>query len=166
VWALGAAALVVIALVVLLIVHLAQGGHSANHGNLSADTGHSASTSSSSPGTKSPSPTQAPTIPAAFSGTWSGSVTQGPATFTASVTLTGGRSSGSIAYTGADFNCTGDLSVTSASATTVTMNQGIVVGQKTCSNGTVTISANGLDSIGFNFQSPGSTPATGTLTLQ
>jgi hypothetical protein len=166
VWALGAAALVVIALVVLLIVHLAQGGHSANHGNLSADTGHSAATSSPSPGAKRPSPTQAPTIPANFGGTWSGSVTQGPATFTASVTLSAGQSSGSVAYTGADFNCTGDLSVISASATMVTLDQGIVVGQKTCSNGTVTVTANGLGSISFNFQSPGSTPATGTLTHQ
>jgi serine/threonine protein kinase len=166
VWALGAAALVVIALVVLLIVHLAQGGRSANHGNLSADTGHSAATSSASPGTKSLSPTQAPTMPAAFGGIWSGPVTQGPATFTASVTLTAGQSSGSIAYSGADFNCSGDLSVTSASATTVTMEQGIVVGQKTCNNGTVTVSLSGAGSLSFNFQSPGSPPGTGTLTRQ
>jgi hypothetical protein len=100
-------------------------------------------------------------------GTWSGPVTESQATFTVTITLRQGQSSGSIAYSGADFQCSGDLSLTSATSTTLTMNQGIVVGQKTCSNGTVTLALKGAESISFNFQSqPAATGAvaTGTLT--
>ncbi|MGH3304509.1 MAG: hypothetical protein ACRDOK_23070 [Streptosporangiaceae bacterium] len=158
-WAIGGAVVVVAVLVALLIAYLPRGGPPASHGKLPAKTGHPAATAS-----PTPSPSLGPTMPTAFNGTWSGLVTQPPVTYTVTVTLTSGQSSGTVVYTGADFNCSGDLSLTSATATTMTMSQGIVVGQSTCGNGTVTVSLSGASSIDFNFQS--NPAATGTLTRQ
>lgn len=106
-----------------------------------------------------------PTTPAAFGGTWSGLLTQNSGTFNVKLTLTAGQSSGSIVYTFATFDCSGDLNLTSATATSVTMSQGIVVNHN-CVDGTVTLSLTGSGSMNFNFQTPGTGPATGTLTRQ
>ena len=154
-WAIGAAAAVV---VVLLIVHLAQGGSPPSHGGPAADTHRPAATIS-----PTLSPSLGPTTPAAFGGTWSGQVTQSAVNYTVTVTLTSGESSGTIAYSGADFNCSGDLSLTSATATTMTMSQGIVVGQSTCINGTVTLALSSGSAMDFHFRQS-STAADGTLT--
>jgi hypothetical protein len=162
-WAIAAGAVVVVVLVVVLIVHLAGGGRPPSHGKLAANARRPAATAS-----PTASVSLGPTTPASFDGTWSGTLTQGLATFTGTATLTTGQSAGTINYTGADFTCTGDLTLTSATATTVTMNLGIVQGQSTCSNGTVTFTLAPSGSINFDFQSqtPGTEPATGTLTRQ
>jgi serine/threonine protein kinase len=158
-WAIGGVGVVVVlVLVALLIAHLAQGAAPAKHHTLSANADHSAVTTS-----PTLSPSLGPTTPAVFGGTWSGQVTQSSVTYTVTVTLASGQSSGTIAYSGADFSCSGNLSLTSASASTMTMSQGIVVGQKTCSNGTVTVTLSGASSIDFNFQD---NTATGTLSRQ
>ncbi len=162
-WAIAGGAVVVVILVILLIVHLVQGGRPQSNGHLAANARRPAATASPT------APASAgPTTPTAFGGTWSGTLTQDLATFTGTVTLTAGQPSGSIDYTGADFTCTGDLSLTSATATTLTMNLGIVQGQSTCSNGTVSLTLTPSGTITFNFQSqtPGTEPATGTLTRQ
>lgn len=163
-WAVGGAVLVVAVLLALLIVRLVEGGQSTTHGKLSANADHPAATASRTPDTTSPSLSQGPTTPAAFGGTWSGPVTQPPVTYTVTITLTSGQTSGTIAYTGADFSCSGDLSLTSATDTTMTLSQGIVVGQSTCSNGTVTVTLSGPDAIDFSFQSHPA--AVGTLTRE
>jgi hypothetical protein len=162
-WAIAVGAVVVVVLVALLIVHLVQGGSPPNHGKLAANARRPAATAS-----PTASASLGPTTPTAFGGTWSGTLSQSPATFTGTVTLTAGQSAGSINYTGADFTCSGDLTLTSATATTMTMNLGIVVGQSTCSNGTVTLTLTPSGSINFDFhsQTPGTEPATGTLTRQ
>ncbi len=159
-WVIGAGAVVAIVLVALLIVHLVGGGQP-NHGQLSANTNRPASTRPT-PDATAPSAGQSPTTSAVFAGTWSGPVTQPPTTYTVTITLREGQSSGTIAYSGADFSCSGDLNLTSETSTTLTMSQGIVVGQKTCSNGTVTVTVSGTDAISFSFKS--SPPAVGTLT--
>jgi hypothetical protein len=162
-WAIAGGAVVVVVLVALLIVHLLQGSRTPSHGKVAANTHRPAATAS-----PTASASLGPTTPTAFSGTWSGTLTQDLATFTGTVTLTAGQPSGTIDYTGADFTCTGDLALTSATATSMTMNLGIVQGQSTCSNGTVTLTLTPSGSINFNFQSqaPGTEPATGTLTRQ
>ncbi|MGB6458004.1 MAG: hypothetical protein WBH47_26315, partial [Streptosporangiaceae bacterium] len=164
-WAIGAAAVIVIALVVLLIVHLGHGDGSAGNRQLPGATGHPVATASPTPDATQSSPS-GPATPTAFGGTWSGLVTQTQpsVSYTVTITLTSGQPSGTIAYTGADFNCSGDLSLTSATATTMTMSQGIVVGQSTCGNGTVTVSLRSPDTIDFNFQSQPA--AAGTLTRE
>jgi hypothetical protein len=159
-WAIGAGAVVVVTMIALLIVHLVQGGGSPSPPRVSASSHHAAARPTAD--ATSPSPSLGPTTSAAFAGTWSGPVTQPPVTYTVTITLASGESSGTIAYAGADFSCSGDLSLTSASSTTMTMSQGIVVGQSTCSNGTVTIKLVGPASISFSFQS--NPPAAGTLT--
>jgi hypothetical protein len=161
--AVAVGALVVVALVALLIVHLVQGGAPRSHGNLAANartpTATASPTVSASPG---------PTTPAAFGGTWSGTLTQDSDTFTGTVTLAAGQASGTLDYHFTDLTCSGDLALTSATATTLTMNLGITVGQSQCSNGTVTLTLTPSGSVSFNFQSqtPGTKPATGTLTRQ
>jgi serine/threonine protein kinase len=158
-WAIGGAGAVVVAvLLALLITHLTQGNSAPSHGKFAASTHHPVATVS-----PTLSQSQGPTTPTAFGGTWSGQVTQAAVSYSVTVTLASGQSSGTIAYTGADFNCSGNLSLTSATATTMTMSQGIVVGQKTCSDGTVTVSLSGADAIVFDFQD---NTATGTLTRQ
>jgi serine/threonine protein kinase len=160
VWAISGAAVVVVVLLALLIPHLVEGGSPASRGNRAADTHRPAATLS-----PTLSPSLGPTTPAAFGGTWSGQVTQSAVTYTVTVTLASGDPSGTIAYSGADFNCSGDLSLTSATSTSMTMSQGIVVGRKTCSDGTVTLALSGASAIDFNFRQS-STAATGTLTRQ
>ncbi len=158
-WAIGGAAVVVVTAIALLVVHLTQGGPP-SHGELSANTGRPATTRT--PAATPPSASQGPTTSAAFAGTWSGPVTQPPVTYTVTITLPSGQSSGTIVYTGADFHCSGELSLQAATPTTMTMSQGIVVGQSTCRNGTVTVSLSGSGAIKFSFQS--NPVATGTLT--
>jgi hypothetical protein len=163
-WAIAGGAIVVVVLAALLIVNLASGGRPSKHGKLAATTHSPAVTAA-----PTASPSLGLTTPTAFGGTWSGPVTQDAATFTASITLTAGQSSGTIAYNGSGsepFQCSGDLSLTAATATTVTMSQGIVVGQSTCDNGTVTLSLTASGSINFDFQAQtaGTAAATGTLT--
>jgi hypothetical protein len=161
-WAIGAAAVVVLIVMALLIVHLVQGAGPSQR-RPSAGTRNPASRPTQN--VTSPSVSQSPTSSAAFAGTWSGPVSQGPVTYTVTITLASGQSSGSIAYTGADFSCSGNLSLTAATSTTMTMSQGIVVGQSTCSNGTVTIKLSGPAAISFSFPgNPPNPPAAGTLT--
>jgi hypothetical protein len=156
-------AIILVVLVALLIVHLAQGDSPPAHGKIGAGSHSPAATAS-----PTASATTGPTTPTAFGGTWSGPVTQDSTTFTAMVTLISGQSSGSIVYTGADFTCSGDLSLTSATATTMTMSQGIVAGQSQCIDGTLTLTMGASGSVSFRFksQSASAGPATGTLTRQ
>jgi len=154
---------VAIALAAFLAVQLLQGGGRQGANNLSADTHHPAVTTSPAPSGASPSASQGPVIPAAFAGTWSGQVTQPPTdTYNVTVSFAAGQPGGTISYTGSDFTCSGDLSLTAASGSKMTMSQGIIVGQKTCENGTVALTLSGPTSIFFDFQS--SPVASGTLT--
>jgi hypothetical protein len=163
VWAIVGGAVVVVVLVALLIVHLVQGSGPSSNGKLAANAHTPAPTASP---TASASP--GPTTPTAFGGTWSGTLTQDSDTFTGTVTLTAGQSSGTLDYNFTDLTCSGDLTLTSATSTRLTMNLGIVQGQSQCSNGTVTLTLTPSGSVSFNFQSktPGTEPATGTLARQ
>jgi eukaryotic-like serine/threonine-protein kinase len=163
IWAIAGGAVVVVALVALLIVHLLQGGSPPSHRKLAATARTPAATAS-----PTASASLGPTTPAAFGGTWSGTLTQDTDTFTGTVTLTAGQASGTLAYNFTDLTCSGDLALTSATSTTLTMNLGIVVGQSQCSNGTVTLTLTPSGSVSFTFQSktPGTEPATGMLTRQ
>jgi hypothetical protein len=148
-------------LLAVLIAHLLQGG--GQPGKLSADTGSAPSSFSPSASRNSPSPSLGPAIPAGFAGTWSGQVTQPPTdTYNVTVTFAAGQQAGTISYTGSDFTCSGDLNLTAVSGTKMTMSQDIIVGQKTCGNGTVSISASGPNSVIFDFES--NPVASGTLT--
>jgi serine/threonine protein kinase len=151
-WLIAGAGVVVV-LIVILVVHLAQGGNSAN---LSANTGHPGSTGPS--GTQ---PTASPglVIPAAFNGTWSGQVSQPQDVFSVTVTLATGRSSGAISYAGAGATCSGVLTPTSVSQTQMVMKLGTA--QKGCANSTVTISLSGPNTLTF---SEGNQAASGRLT--
>ena len=82
-------------------------------------------------------------------------------TYNVRVTLTAGRSSGSVAYSGVGFSCSGVLDLVNVAATQLTMNQGITHGNQ-CENGQVTITRAGTDAIGFRFTSSGPVAA-GTL---
>jgi len=147
-WLIAGAAAVVV-LVVILIVHLAQGGNSA--ASLSASTGPSGSTH--------PSASQGAVIPAAFSGTWAGQVSQPPSdTYNVTVTLGAGQPSGAISYSGAGASCSGVLTPTSVSPEKMIMK--LVTGQKGCANSTVTISLGGPNKLTFDEGSPA---ASGTL---
>ena len=155
-WLIAVGGAVVVALIVILIVHLTNGGNSAN---LSANTGHGAK---GGPSSAQSTASQGLVIPPAFNGTWSGQVSQPPSdTYSVTVTLTGGRSSGVISYTGAGATCSGVLTPTSVGPTKMIMNLGTA--QKGCANSTVTISLGGPNSISFNEGNPA---ASGTLTRQ
>ena len=153
-WLIAVGGAVVVALIVIVIVHLANGGNSAN---LSAHTGHPHATGG--PSSAQSTASQGLVIPPAFNGTWSGQVSQPPSdTYSVTVTLTGGRSSGAISYTGAGATCSGVLTPTSVGPTKMIMTLGTA--QKGCANSTVTISLSGPTSISF---SEGNPAASGTL---
>jgi eukaryotic-like serine/threonine-protein kinase len=109
------------------------------------------------------SPTPTPTVPPSLVGTWSGQVRQNGPADVFSVQLTLSSSGGTVHYSGATFTCTGNLSLVSSLASQVTLNQGIVQGQKSCGDGLVTISRGSANTLQFAFQGKGALPATGTL---
>jgi hypothetical protein len=142
-----------------VVLYLAQGtpGHPSAKSSLSAHTGR--------PVSDSPSPSFSvslgPVTPATFAGSWSGQVRQQPAdTYTVRVTLRAGTKAGTIRYAGTGFSCSGALDLVTATATELTMNQGITQGK--CLNGQVTITRAGAGAIGFRFTSSGPV-ASGTL---
>jgi eukaryotic-like serine/threonine-protein kinase len=105
-----------------------------------------------------PSPSGPPaTTPAAFAGTWRGVIRQPPNdVFTVSVTLTSGAVGGSVSYVG-DGNqlpsCSGSLSLTRATSSTLDMIQDITKGRCGSKTATVTIVRSGPGAIHFVFTS-------------
>lgn len=156
-WLIAGAAAVIVVLIVLLIVHLTQGGNSA--ASLSANTRHPGA--SGAPGTAGapPAASQGSVIPAAFSGTWSGQVSQPPSdTYNVTLRLPAGQLSGTISYTGAGATCSGVLTPTSVSSAKMIMKLGTA--QKGCANSTVTISLSRPNALTFDEGNPA---ASGTL---
>jgi hypothetical protein len=154
-----AVAVVVAVVVVGVVLHLAQG----TPGRLAANSSPPAHTDR--PASNSPSPslsaTNGPVTPAAFAGSWAGQVRQQPVdTYDVRVTFTAGARSGTVRYVGTGFSCSGALDLVSATATELTLNQGIIHGK--CLNGQVTITRAGTGAIGFRFTSSGPV-ASGTL---
>jgi hypothetical protein len=154
-------AVVVAVVVVGVVLHLAQ----RTPGRLAANNS-SPSVHTDQPASNSPSPSlsasNSPVTPAAFAGSWSGQVRQQPAdTYNVRVTFTAGARSGTVRYVGTGFSCSGALDLVSATATELTLNQGIIHGK--CLNGQVTITRAGTGAIGFRFTSSGPVAASGTL---
>jgi hypothetical protein len=158
---LAAAAVVVLALAGVLALHLA-GGSKPKSGPPAIDAGNASR--SPAPSTVVSSPAAGPGAPAAFAGYWSGQVVQPPTdTYDVSVDLRAGATTGKIHYSGTGLDCTGQLTVLTATSQQLTMSQGIIEGQSTCENGDVTIVLNSSGkSIRFTFHSAGPTAA-GTL---
>jgi eukaryotic-like serine/threonine-protein kinase len=169
VWAAGAAACV---LAIAVAVHVLQGQNT--KANTAGQSPGAATQAARPPATRPdtasasghPAPSASPTIPAGVAGSWSGTVTQTSPVDTFSVTLglDAGASSGTVAYSGDSFSCSGDLSVSSTAGFTVTMNQTIVKGVKTCANGVVTVKPGPTSgSLSFSFSGPTGPMATGML---
>ncbi|MGD0375136.1 MAG: hypothetical protein ABSB01_11220 [Streptosporangiaceae bacterium] len=110
-----------------------------------------------------PTPPAAP-IPASLAGSWSGQAKQQADVFSVHVNLATGATSGEIHYTGTAFTCTGRLSLVSNAGGVVTMRQGIIVGQNTCANGTVTLRPEPSGSLQFTFTGAAGPEANGSLT--
>jgi hypothetical protein len=155
VW-LTAGVVVVIAVLGVVIMHLAQNSGSRTAIGTSQDGTNSPSNSSSG------SPSQTPVIPTAFAGSWSGHVQQAQTTEAVSITLRAGATSGTISYSGPQLTCTGELTTSTATSAQLTLSQGIVQGQNKCANGRVTLAITSPGRLRFTFQGNG--PATsGTL---
>jgi eukaryotic-like serine/threonine-protein kinase len=156
-----AAAVVVAVVAGGIVFHLAQRTPGGSPSRLSAKT---SGTGTKSPSRSvSPSASQGPVTPAAFAGSWSGQVRQPPTdTYSVSVTLKAGATSGTVSYSGTDFSCSGALDLTAATTTRLTLSQGILQGQSKCENGQVTIALTGTDTVWFRFRSTGPI-ASGTL---
>jgi hypothetical protein len=155
VW-LTAGVVVVIAVLGVVIMHLVQNSGSRAAAGASQDGTNGPSNSTSG------SPSQAPVIPTAFAGSWSGHVQQAQTTEAVSITLRAGGTSGTISYSGPLLTCTGELTTAAATATQLTLSQGIVQGQNKCANGRVTLATTSPGRLRFTFQGNG--PATsGTL---
>jgi hypothetical protein len=171
-WAAGAVVLVVVAAV--LIHHALSAGTQTgalrpeSNGSTAGGRAAGSGTPSAAPSSRqSPAPSASPTVtvPPALAGTWSGQATQSnPADiFSVRVTLIADGRSGTISYSGATFSCSGDLSLVSTAAGTLTMNQGIVTGQTTCANGTVTLRQGAFGTLLFRFRGQEGPAARGTL---
>ncbi len=106
-------------------------------------------------------------IPGWLSGTWAGPVKQAlPAlTIAAQVQLSAGAKVGAVSYP--SLRCSGVLRLTSGAGGRFVFWQGIVSGQKTCGQGTVTLTRRGtkLD-YAFSPAVPGGPPLRGTLSRQ
>ena len=122
----------------------------------------STGTPAASPPNLPPSPGLA--IPGSLSGTWAGQVQQSnpPLSFAAQIQLTGGQRAGTVSYP--SFGCSGVLTLTSESAASFVFRQGIVSGQQTCGQGTVTLRRDG-NALSFAFvpATPGGPGSYGTL---
>ncbi len=111
----------------------------------------------------SPASSSTPTVPAGFGGTWSGSVSQLSVSFTTTIKLTAGSSTGSMTYTGNQLTCAGDLTLISASSSTAVLSLGIVGNDSNCDGGRVSLLRTAGQAVRLTFRSNGAT-ATGTLT--
>ena len=150
------AVVIVLAVAGVVIIHLVQHSSSQAASGTHQDRANSPSRSTSG------SPTQAPAIPAAFAGSWSGHVRQAETTEAVDISLRAGATSGRISYSGPLLTCTGELSTSAATTTQLVLSQGIVQGQSKCANGQVTLAMTGPGRLRFTFQGNG--PATsGTL---
>lgn len=130
-----------------------------------ADQRPSASRSSA----PAPSGSATPEIPSAFSGTWTGNVHQRSAlglNFPAQITLRGGSQDGTVNYS--SLGCSGPLTPVSASNQTLVLQQGVVSGQQTCGQGTITLTRGPDGTLGYSFapQVAGGPSTTGTLSHQ
>lgn len=160
-WLIGA--VVVIAAAVGVAVHLAQGtpGQPAA-GRHSKSTDQAATKSKSA--SDSASPSQGPTTPTAFAGSWTGRVRQATIdTYHVTVGFTSGATFGTITWSGASFTCSGLLKMTTATPTVLTLSQGILHGQSKCANGQVTITMTSTDTVRFDFSNAGVPVASGML---
>jgi hypothetical protein len=110
------------------------------------------------------SATPGATIPASLAGSWSGQARQQADVFSVRVKLKPGATSGEIHYSGTAFTCTGRLSLVSEVNGGLTMHQGIVVGQRTCADGVVTLRPEPSGSLRFRFTGAAGPTADGSLT--
>jgi eukaryotic-like serine/threonine-protein kinase len=159
-WSVAAAVCV---LAIAVAVHVLQNASSAHATPDSANrpaASHTGSPSARPSPAGSPSPTV--TIPAAESGTWSGSVQQGSGNINTDVRLGGSSSAGTITYSGTSFTCSGKLTLQSSADHILVMNQEIVAG--VCLDGLVTLTQEPDGTLRFHFKGASSLAATGTLT--
>jgi hypothetical protein len=166
----AAGALILVVLAALLINHWLTGRSQAGALRPESDGGTIASPAagsgaSSAPARQSPAPSATAVVPGALAGTWLGQARQtNPSdVFRVRVTLTAGGHTGTISYSGATFSCSGDLSMVAFADGTLTMDQGIVTGQTTCANGTVTLRQGSFGTLIFTFQGRSGPAARGTL---
>lgn len=159
------AGIVVLAVVVFVIVQVV--GSARPGGQAQGSTSPPAA--STSPASPSRSPSSSPpgvTVPAVFSGLWTGQARQvnPPDEFKVRLRLPSGVASGSVAYSNASFSCTGQLSPDSVTTGTLTLDQGITSGRHTCADGTVTLTTAPDGALKFTFRGKTGPVASGTLT--
>ena len=151
------AAIVVVLVAAAGIVHaVTSGGSNPGSDRLSASSRDEKRPTPSA----TPSPGSSARTPAAFAGSWAGLVRQPPTdTYDVTVTLATGATSGTVSYSGTNFSCSGTLTLTAATASELSLSQGIVHGQSDCENGRVTIKLTSAGSVWFSFHSDGPTAA-------
>jgi hypothetical protein len=165
-----AAAIVVIVAVAVVIVHLMQNAGTGSSQATDQTQGSVGQTRSAGGGPVSPTASAAPSptakVPTAFAGSWSGQARQlNPAdVFDVKVSLSAGASAGSVTYSSSSFSCAGELSLQSSARSVLTLSQGIIQGQHTCANGTVTLSASASGTLSFSFRGKTGPAASGKLT--
>jgi serine/threonine protein kinase len=153
------------AVIAFLFVHLAGGGPA----SLPDSSNPPADSTSPVSSTDSAAPSPAPSVPAVLAGAWQGQVQEpGPAAIVLDVNMSlarGAAGPDTIAYSSSGtLICSGELSPQSVpSGGSVTLSQGIIVGQSKCGNGTVTLASAGTG-MSFSFRGPGAGAITGTLT--
>jgi eukaryotic-like serine/threonine-protein kinase len=159
-----AAGLVVTLAVVFLLIHLAGGGPSP----APPAAGNPADSTSPVSSTDSAAPSPTPSVPAGLAGTWQGQVQApgpGGVVLDVKISLTGGPAGpDTIAYSSAGtLVCSGELTPQAVpSGGSVTLSQGIIIGQKKCGNGTVALASAGTG-MSFTFRGQGAGATTGTL---
>jgi hypothetical protein len=114
--------------------------------------------------TESAAPSPTPTVPAALSGTWSGTVRQTNPTLavTVQIRLAAGSSTGTVTYL--QLGCSGRLLLVSAAGGAYTFEQGITKGQQSCGNGVVMLRPRAKASLVFKFRRTGAPSPSGVLT--
>ena len=161
-WLIGA--VVVIAAAVAVAVHLAEGTPGQPTPSQHSTSTDQAATKNQSP-SPSASPSQGPTTPAGFVGSWTGRVRQPPLdSYHVSVGFTSGTTSGTISYSATRFSCSASLNLITATPTVLTLSQSISHGQSKCETGSVTITLTSTNTVRFNFRNDGGPVASGTLT--
>jgi eukaryotic-like serine/threonine-protein kinase len=162
------AAVLVIAAVGIVAVHLMQNAGSAAsqaQQNASAQDPPTSSTSPVSSRVTADPPTAAAAIPAAFTGSWTGKVRQvNPSdVFDVKLSLPTGSAAGTINYSSASFSCPGELTIRSSGPAAITLSQASGQ-QSTCANGVVTLSKDADGTILFSFRGKSGPADSGTLT--
>jgi serine/threonine protein kinase len=154
---LGVTVLVVVIVAITLMTSRKTGGSSADSGSSGQPSGQ-ATTTAPAQRRPSTSPPASSDVPAAFLGTWRGSIDQpgfAKSPFPAIITITKGRLGVVVGHSSyPTLECSGDLTLSSASADRLILDEHVTHGLGNCMSTVITLNRGAGGALDYSFDNP------------